>query len=681
MPSRRTWRPALAGRAGFRRALAAATVAWLVASLAWTARPVEHGLRAQYFSNSEWVGPPVFARLDPDISTARLYAAWRAAPPESFSVQWSGYLDVPADGPRTFAIETDAAARVYVDDDLILGVSGDGSPATGAATIALTRGAHRVFVHYALRGHAYRVEWSWADEGAVLEPVPSWALTPRPPRGLARATRWIDPAWWMATAALALLLAAAGMQRAGVWSSPRRLALFAARVAAVGALGWLLYAGATEHARVVNDFKARGDQSGYLWDAQVVYANWHGRTPPLLVGERMRMPVYAGYLALAYTPRLSDDAFFVVAKTWNIRLALTLMAGLAVLFAWHLPPLVSFNLTLVVAFGYWSFKAGYSQPELLFYSLFFATFLSCAHLFRVHRPAVDIGLAALAGVLAGVTFLTKALVPPFVALFLAAYGGNEVARLWRGRHSTAGDERRAAVTRFAWRAAAGAAMVAAFLVVIGPYILNSQRVFGQYFYNTNTTYFMWYDDGGEARAIMLPQMDIEGRIAMSADEMPSPGRYLRTRSISQIAARLAGGFTDIIVRSYNTYWYFSFVLAYLGLAAAVIAARPRAFASLVRSNAAFTLFLVAYATVYLAGTAFFSVTSSTGTTRFFITHLTPLLFTLSYLISLTPFRDTTWRIGRLAVRPAHAHIAIAVSLAIGIAFFWWPRLMTTYGGF
>ena len=87
--------------------------------------------------------------------------------------------------------------------------------------------------------------------------------------------------------------------------------------------------GAMEHARRVNTFKARGDQSGYLWDAQNVYGNWHGRQPPVVIGERNRMPAYAGFLALFWDPSSSNDEFFEQAKRWNIYLSLVLLGVLA----------------------------------------------------------------------------------------------------------------------------------------------------------------------------------------------------------------------------------------------------------------------------------------------------------------------------------------------------------------
>lgn len=662
-----------------RRALTVAAVCWLAVTAAWVWWPVEHGLRAQYFSNPDWVAPPILTRVDPILSTGTVYNAWRTEPPSQFSVQWSGFLDVPDGASRTLALEADDALRLYVDGELLIDTTGPGSPTTGLAL--LEPGSHRIVVHYTQRGDAYEIEWSWSEEGGAQEPVPSWALTPRQPGVTASTTRWLAPIWWTVTTLVAFLLAIVGTQRAGVWRTRRLASAFVARLVAFLLLGWLLVAGASQHERAMNYFSARGDQSGYLWDAQVIYGNWNGRTPPLLVGERMRMPLYAGFLALGYSPHLTSDEFFELAKTWNLRLAVALLAALAIFFAWRLPPLLSFNLTLVIGFGFWSFKAPYAQPELLFYFFFFGTFVACAHLFRPHRPLVDLGLGVLAGVLAGLAFLTKALVPPFVGLFLATYGANELVGAWRGWRSKDETLRRRALVQFAWRAAAGAAMAAAFSAVVWPYVSNSRRVFGQYFYNANTTYFMWYDDGADARAIMMPHIDVEGRVSMPPEQLPGLEQYLRTRTPGQIAARLADGFQNIVARSYDSYWYFYSVVAYLALATAVIARNWKAFVALLREHWALAAFLVAYTGVYLAGTAFFSITSSTGTTRFFITHLTPLLFTLSCLFAKKPFSDSTWTIGPAVLRLHHVHLAILSAMGIGLAPFWWPRMMTTYGGF
>ena len=51
------------------------------------------------------------------------------------------------------------------------------------------------------------------------------------------------------------------------------------------------------------------------------------RVASLLIGERNRMPVYPGLLALLYDPALSPDAFFERGKQINIILSLVLLAG------------------------------------------------------------------------------------------------------------------------------------------------------------------------------------------------------------------------------------------------------------------------------------------------------------------------------------------------------------------
>ena len=150
----------------------------------------------------------------------------------------------------------------------------------------------------------------------------------------------------------------------------------ALRVVLLVALAVFYVSAATEHARLVNTSKARGDQSGYLWDAQNMYGNWHGSTAPMLIGERNRMPLYAAFLARVLESRRSPTTTSSSGRSAGTSIC---RSG-----CWRCSrrcsrticlPLPSTNLTLVVAFGYFIFKAGYTQSELLFYFLFFITFL------------------------------------------------------------------------------------------------------------------------------------------------------------------------------------------------------------------------------------------------------------------------------------------------------------------
>ena len=456
---------------------------------------------------------------------------------------------------------------------------------------------------------------------------------------------------------------------------------FVARLALLAGLAWFYVLGATAHARIVNNFKARGDQSGYLGDAEHVYANWHGQTPQMLIGERNRMPLYAAYLALFYDPHLSDPEFFDVAKTWNIRLSLGLLALLCAIVSWYLPPLISTNLTLIVAFGYFVFKAGYAQSELLFYFLFFATFLVCCHLLADRGRVTGLLLGGLAGILAALAHLTKAAMLPFVGIVLAVYGIREVVHLVRLIRHPAADLTRDVLTRLVWKSAAALAMVACFLGVLYPYISTNKRVFGQYFYNVNTNFYMWYNDWPEASVGTHLHGDGVGWPTMPPDQIPSARHYWETHTAGEIVDRLAGGFEDMVSRSYQTYWYLKYVALYVAFALAVILANRRAFARMIHEHAPLCLFMLLYAVVYLLAIAFYAPTSGTGTTRYLLAHVAPLMFVLSYFFAKEPFQTTQWRLGGIVVTPNHFHLVVSAMIGLDLIFTLWPRLMTTYGGF
>ena len=99
-------------------------------------------------------------------------------------------------------------------------------------------------------------------------------------------------------------------------------------------------------------------------------------------------------------------------------------------------------------------------------------------------------------------------------------------------------------------------------------------------------------------------------------------------------------------------------------------------------NAALAAFLVAYGVSHLLLIAFYEPISGTGTTRFLIAHLTPFFYAASrYLADPDVVATTRWTIGGAPVGIRHLHVLTAFMLALDVAFWIWPRVMTTYGGF
>lgn len=436
----------------------------------------------------------------------------------------------------------------------------------------------------------------------------------------------------------------------------------------VAGLALFYYAGATEHGRRINVERGRADQSGYLWDAVAVHGNWQGN-PPVLIGERNRMPVYPGLLALIYDPALSPDEFFERGKRLNILLSFVLLAALWLIARRFLPPLPAANFVLVIAFGYFIFRAGYVQCELLFYTLLFSAFVSFVRLLTGAAGRGALILAVVGGVLAALAHLTKASMLPLAAIFVVIFTAATLFTL--ARSSDPGAWR-----RFGWQMATILVFVVAFLATLYPYISNSKRVFGHYFYNVNTTFYIWYDDWPSASIGTYQHGDGVGWPKMRRSELPSMQRYLREHTSSQIVARLADGFRDMVVVNYQRYWIMKYLVIYLAFAVAVALAQRRAVMELVRRHPALVMFLLVYAIVYLLAIAFYKPISGT-TSRMFLAHVAPLLFTISWFVTRPPFSSASWAgLSAWAIHPVVTAIVL-----FDVAFILWPRLFADFTGY
>ena len=446
----------------------------------------------------------------------------------------------------------------------------------------------------------------------------------------------------------------------------RRLVL----VAILAALATFYYRAATEHAATLNTQRGRADQSGYLWDAVGIHMMRHG-SPEALIGERNRMPVYPWLLSWLYDGSMTQETFFEVAKRFNIRLSLVLLALIALVASRFLPPLVLANFVLILAFGYFVFKAGYAQVELLYYTLFFFAFVACCLLLRAATMGQAIVLAVVAGALVALTHLTKAAALPLAAIAFAVASGRAAGAL-----IAAGRNRRA----FAVRAVAALLFIATFLGVMSPYLRNSKRVFGHYFYNVNTTFYIWYEDWTAASWGVYRHGDGVGWPTVPPNEIPSMRKYLREHSAGRIATRLRNGFFEIFTVSYTRLWYFKFVAIYILFGVALLSANRRAFMSLARSRLALFIFLVLYAGAYIVGVSFYQPISGT-TLRMLLAHVAPLLFVLSALCVREPFRHTLWNVAGLEVGPQHFMMMVAVTMGLDVMFAIWPRIMRDFAGY
>jgi len=161
-----------------RRFAAGATLLVLLLAAAVTLDPLREGMTARYFSDAGWSPPVARTTRDTQFSTGGLIAAWRGHPPDSFSATWSGSLLAVRGGTYTFAIASDGPARAWIDRQLVVDVDARRPDARAAGSLPLARGVHAIFVQYSHAGGAPDFHVEWGLDGR-LEPLPSWALTPR----------------------------------------------------------------------------------------------------------------------------------------------------------------------------------------------------------------------------------------------------------------------------------------------------------------------------------------------------------------------------------------------------------------------------------------------------------------------------------------------------------------------
>lgn len=248
--------------------------------------------------------------------------------------------------------------------------------------------------------------------------------------------------------------------------------------------------------------------------------------------ERNRMPLYPFILTLVYNQDFQH--FFENGKIFNIILSILCLIILFFVFKKYLSYFQSLNLTLITAFTVFIFKAGYIQSEILFYTLFFLSYLILLKLLVKTSYANSV----LAGILLALAFLTKAFVLPMIVIFLFCYLLNTFSKLINPF-----DKKklfRSLICLFL--------IFLSFCSITGPYLSYSKKQFGSYFYNVNSTFYMWYDNWTQAEKGTLAYEDTWKYPNLPKEQIPGSVKYFKEHSITQIISRVYYGIL-------NTSWY------------------------------------------------------------------------------------------------------------------------------
>ena len=197
--------------------LLVAAVGWILLDATRPAFRVGDGLVGEYFTTSDWTGPPAFSVVDAEVSTARIRQRWNGAPPERFSVRWTGFLTVGRSGLYNFATTSDDGSELIIDNHLVVDNGGPHSRATRSGSVRLDRGSHVVVLRYVQFGAASALDWSWSRDGGRYTTVPTWTLSQRPARYATVVNARIVE-WGLRSIAILIVLAAAWYIRVGLRS-------------------------------------------------------------------------------------------------------------------------------------------------------------------------------------------------------------------------------------------------------------------------------------------------------------------------------------------------------------------------------------------------------------------------------------------------------------------------------
>jgi beta-glucosidase len=132
------------------------------------ARPGEHGLKGEYFTNKDLSGTPVFTRIDKQIHFEWAMGSPDAAiPPDHFSIRWTGKIVPATTGIYTLGASTDDGVRLTIDGKLLINSWFDRGATLDAVTLTLEAGKQ-----YDIRIEYYENEgWSYASLDWELKTV------------------------------------------------------------------------------------------------------------------------------------------------------------------------------------------------------------------------------------------------------------------------------------------------------------------------------------------------------------------------------------------------------------------------------------------------------------------------------------------------------------------------------
>ncbi|HSQ67511.1 MAG TPA: hypothetical protein VLM85_30080 [Polyangiaceae bacterium] len=422
----------------------------------------------------------------------------------------------------------------------------------------------------------------------------------------------------------------------------------AARVLIAVILAALFVGGALVHAQRVNVDWRTHDQGSYIAYAKSIHDS-RGQA----LGNRLQMPAVPELLSTFYRDGETPAEFFPRAKLVCIALGALAATLAGVLLWWRLPRAPAAVVGCVAVFFVFAFRAGYVQAEPLSYVSIFALFLAMTDAWR--RPSWP--LAAAIGLVLAAAFMIKATALLGFYVFALCVVSRAAVRVVRG--PSASD---------AVPLAQLALSFGIFLAAIWPYASNSRRHFGQYLYNTSSTYVMWCDSWE----------DFLSRIARH-DELPTFRTYWQTHTLGQMAWRELRGLGEVLGNCLISHGYALFVLLYLAIFVAMVRKHADVKHALFRRDPhAPAWFVVPYLLAHLLLFGWYGPIAAGN--RFILGMLLPSMYSVAAGLSAHAKPEHALELRGRSFDWTKLNVAILVLVAVHLVLYFPYAIATHYSG-
>ncbi|OGM24588.1 hypothetical protein A2962_01370 [Candidatus Woesebacteria bacterium RIFCSPLOWO2_01_FULL_39_61] len=420
--------------------------------------------------------------------------------------------------------------------------------------------------------------------------------------------------------------------------------------------------GAIQHSNLIN-IRTRtgdldhGDQGAYIEVIKKTY-NESFR----FLGDRNRMPLYTTFQAIFYTPGITDERLFAQAKLINIFFSIFLIYLMFIFNRRYISKLSNIVFTLIIGFSVFLPRSAYVQPELLYFTLSFFAFVYFCKTIK-HKKVADVVFAAILAVAAYMTKASMLLGFGFFIffLFLSGLKGYRIKRML-------------AIPIIA---------LIIFLSLVSPYLIQTKKLYGGYFFNYATTY-MWSQNWDEALTVDKKLRNIEYIRSLSKDQLPSLGRYIKERSASDMSLRMFTGIIlniGILLGTYATLSSAILILYILFLIYFIFSSiRLDSFRRFLNQNKAVIIFILGYLLSYFFAFSWYAPIGAGP--RFTFTTYIPALFSVLYLSEKLSIKGEVSKFNPISTQLFYlTHIASFIILFLGVKGLIFPYLFTSWAGF